>query len=77
MRGFFVWCFNELGVWRLQIATTRDNRSIKRGAPKMGFKFEGVARDYYGIGVDALRYSMTADQCRWLNGITIQQSEAA
>jgi len=79
MRGFFRWCFLECGVRRLQIATTRSNKTIKRGAPKMGFKFDGVAKDYYDVGVDALRYAMMADDCRWIraHGITFQTAEAA
>lgn len=76
-RSFCRWAFIECGIWRLQISTTRDNLTIKSGVQKMGFKFEGKARDYYGVGVDALRYSMTADQCRWINGIPLQQAENA
>src|SRR5262245_37892087 len=41
-----------LRYWRMQVSTTRDNRTIKRNAPKAGFKFEGVAADYYGAGRD-------------------------
>lgn len=65
--------FGDFGVWRLEIRTTEDNRSIKRNAPKFKFRFDGRIRDYYGPGVHALAYSMTPYQCRWLkHGLTVQ-----
>lgn len=72
------WLFRALfeRCSRVEIRTRRDNRSIKRNAPKYGFKFEGVARSYYGPGKsnDALVYAMTADHCRWIgtHGVTVQ-----
>jgi hypothetical protein len=53
--------------WRIQVSTTRDNKSVKQNAPKWGFAFEGTAKGYYGPGRDALRYRMTAAECRWLH----------
>ena len=56
------------GIWRLEVRTERSNKAVKKAAPKYGFRFEGVARDYYGPGRDAFCYAMTADECRWLKG---------
>lgn len=53
--------------WRLEVRTTRDNRTIKRNAPKWGLKFEGTARDYFGEGRSALMFSMLKTECRWIN----------
>lgn len=79
VRGFFRWCFITLGVHRLQLRTTRKNKAAKRAAPKMGFKFEGVARDFYGPGDDALLYYMTPDFCRWIktHGKPVQEAQSA
>lgn len=66
-KAFFRLVFGA-GIWRLQARTGKGNKSVKRALPKMGFRFEGVARDYWGPGTDALLYSMTADQCRWTHG---------
>lgn len=77
IRGFFVWAFHECGVWRLQIRTSKRNRAIKRAAPKMGFRFEGAARDWYGPGADALVWYMTPPHCRWLNNGSIQEKQAS
>ena len=78
VRGFFRWCFGSLGVHRLQLRTERTNKKAKRAAPKMGFKFEGVAREFYGPGEDALLFYMTPDHCRWIktDGKHIQVSES-
>ena len=74
-RAFFRWVFAQ-GVYRLEIRTSKRNRAIKRAAPKFGFRFEGVERDYYGRGHDALRFYMTPERCRWLkeneHGLAVQ-----
>ncbi len=66
-REFFRWTFLELGVWRLQVRTSKRNKSVKRNAPKWGFRFEGCARDWYGPGSDALVWYMTPTLCRWIS----------
>lgn len=62
---------------RLEIKTERTNKAIKKAAPKLGFKFEGVARDFYGPGNDALCFFMTSDNCRWINGPVERQAASA
>ena len=54
--------------WRVTIRTEKSNKIVKRHAPRLGFKFDGTRRDYYGPGADALEYYMTAETCRWVNG---------
>lgn len=65
-RQFFGWVFDGVGVFRLQIRTTRQNKQIKKAAPKFGFRFEGVSRDFYGPGNDSLNFFMTPAMCRWI-----------
>lgn len=77
-RAMFRLVFGELGVYRLEIRTAKDNKSIKRNAPKFGFRFDGKVHDYYGSGEHALAYSMTPHQCRWLKyGLAVQVAEEA
>ena len=75
IRAFFRHVFDELGVHRLQIRTARNNRAIRKAAPKFGFKFEGVAPGYWGPGADALMFHMTRDRCRWLRPVRTEQRE--
>ena len=70
-RDLFRYVFDTLGIWRLQVRTDKRNRTIKRAAPKLGFRFEGVARDFWGPGHDALLFYMTPAHCRWLRKDTI------
>ena len=67
-RAIFSLAFVGHDVHRLEIITSRENRTIRRGAPKMGFRFECVKRDYYGPGQDGFLYAMTAGECRWIKG---------
>ena len=76
-RSFFKVAFGDLGLWRLQIRTQRDNKAIKKAAPKMGWKFEGVARGFYGPHGDALLFYMTPELCRWIKHENAQSAQAA
>jgi hypothetical protein len=77
-KEFARYAFLGLGLYRMQIRTARSNKTVKKAAPKYGFKFEGVARDYFAPGDDALLFYMTPSTCRWIkNGQSIQVSEAA
>lgn len=63
-RQFFVLVFDR--YWRLQVRTSKDNKSVKRNAPKWGFTFEGTAKDYWGPGRSALLYRMLKPDCKWI-----------
>lgn len=73
-KGYFRWVF--LSAYRLEIMTDKRNKTIKKAAPKFGFRFEGVSKDYYGPGRDALRFYMTPAHCRWIkaDGLAVQIS---
>ena len=68
MRTLFRIMFEGLSFTRCVINTPKNNKAIKRAAPKMGFKFECAARNFYGSDADGLQFSMTPDTCRWLTG---------
>ena len=58
--------FLDLNFARCVVQTHKKNKPLKQVIPKLGFKFEGVAKNFYGVGHDALQFSMTPDICRWL-----------
>lgn len=66
LRQFFFHVFLRLGVSRLQIHTPRNNKAVKKAAPKWGFQWDGVSKSCYGPGRDGLRFYMTAQHCRWI-----------
>lgn len=60
----------QLGCVRLQVHTRRDNARARKQATRLGFRYEGTLRDYYGRGVNGLLYALTADdlpafRARW------------
>ncbi len=69
-RAMLAYAFEQLGCSRLQIHTERDNLTVRHLAPRLGFTFEGKARNFYGQGRDALQYSLISDdlqafRARW------------
>lgn len=64
-RQFFRVMFEDLAASRLQMKTERTNKRMRKLAPKLGWTFEGVARNYYGTA-DALCFGMTPQTCRWI-----------
>ncbi len=67
MRVLWRIVFHEFGFCRCVIHTAKTNKAMKRAAPKLGFRFEGTAWNFYGDGVHALTFSMTPNTCRWLS----------
>lgn len=65
-KEFFGLVFGPMGVERLEVKTTRNNKTVKKNAPKWGFVFDGSRKRYYGPLGDALAYYMTPETCRWL-----------
>ena len=67
-KGMFRAVFLECGVHRFEVRTSRKNKKVRKAAIKFGWRFECVARDYYGPGDDAFCFAMTANECRWIKG---------
>lgn len=40
--------FGDLGCMRLSVTTRKSNKRVCKIAPRAGFKFEGIARRFYG-----------------------------
>lgn len=66
-KAWFAYVFGPASVHRLEARTSKRNQAIKRAAPKFGFRFERVERDYYGPGLDGIAYVMTPHTCRWID----------
>jgi hypothetical protein len=77
VRAMFRTVFETLNVYRLEVRTPRDNKTVQKAAPKYGFRFDGIERDYYGQGQDAVTYALTPNNCRWLkddHGLDVQSA---
>ena len=76
LRDVFAFVFDHLGASRCEIVTKRTNKVMKKHAPNtLGFRFEGVRRDYYGPGDDGLAFVMQPQHCKWIeHGKFIQQA---
>lgn len=53
--------FGELGCERISVTTRKSNKRVCRLAPRLKFKFEGVARRYYGKE-DGVMFSLLRDE---------------
>jgi RimJ/RimL family protein N-acetyltransferase len=53
--------FRELGCQRLSVTTRRSNKRVRKMAPKFKFKFEGIARRFYG-DEDGIVFSLLRDE---------------
>lgn len=59
-RAMARYVFSDLGCVRLVAHTRRSNKAIRRLMPRLGFRFEGTCRRFYG-DEDAFQYSLTKD----------------
>ncbi len=56
-------CFYGLKACRVSCRTPRGNKIVARHLPKLGFRYEGLARHYYGPTKqhDAIMFGMTLE----------------
>lgn len=59
--GLMQFVFERFKISRVTAMTQRANRSVVKGLPKVGFKFEGVARRFYGDRkrLDGIMFGLT------------------
>ena len=78
IRDSFAFIFGYLGASRCELVTKRTNKRIKKHAPNtLGFRFEGVRRDWYGPGQDGLAFYMTPQTCKWIEFDELRSPKAA
>ncbi|MYA89844.1 MAG: hypothetical protein F4X97_15575 [Boseongicola sp. SB0662_bin_57] len=65
LRDMFRYPFEQMGVVRLWVSTSRRNRRARRLAERLGFRLEGVARRAWDGQTDAHILSMFPEECRW------------
>ena len=61
----FDYPFNQLDLSRVAAKTREDNYAVISSAPKLGFKQEGILRNFYG-NKSAIVYGMLRNECRYL-----------
>lgn len=66
VKQMFRTVFEQCGVYRLEVRTEKTNKKVKKAAPKFGFIFQGVDKDFYGPNQDALVFYMRPNECRWI-----------
>lgn len=70
-RALMRFAFDEIKVNRISAKTQRGNKIIARALPSFGFRFEGIARRYYGPTkkLDAVMFGLLADDARKFIGV--------
>ena len=70
VRGLARFAFVGLGAHRVTARTPRRNKMVARHLPRLGFRFEGIMRHYYGPtkGLDALIFGLLAEDAARLVG---------
>lgn len=64
------YAFAQLKANRLTARTARVNKRLQRSLPKLGFRYEGICRNYYGPDKrhDAIVYGLLKEQgMKWIN----------
>jgi RimJ/RimL family protein N-acetyltransferase len=59
------YAFNTSKCRRLTVRTKKRNKHILKLAPRYGFKYECIAKDFYPDD-DAVVFRMLKSDCRWL-----------
>lgn len=66
LHRLFAYPFIQLGVKRVQASTARKNKEARRFLERLGFTFEGIARQAWPHGGDMAVYSMLKPECKWI-----------
>lgn len=68
LKALFGYPFTQLKVRRVQLVTAKRNKDLRLMFERLGFKFEGVKRQGWWKGGDAVVYSMLPHECSWIKG---------
>lgn len=66
IREFFAYPFLQLGLNRLTGIVHTSNRRSLEGAQRLGFRVEGLLRDWYGKDQHGILLGMTREECKWV-----------
>lgn len=65
LRAIFYIAFNFLGCRRASVRIDAANKKSQKLVERLGFKKEGVLRQFENNGHDGLVYSMLKNECQW------------
>lgn len=68
LAALFRYPFAQCGARRVQATVRRGNRHARGFVQRLGFRYEGMAREAWPTGEDAAVYSMLRRECRWIGG---------
>ena len=68
LQDFFSYPFLQMRATRLQVSCRKSNKHARKFVTRLGFKMEGVARRLWDGKHDAVVYSMTPEECKWIDG---------
>lgn len=66
LRAVFGYPFNELGFARVTAVVEEENVKALNMNHGLGFKDEGILRNWYGEGRNGVVMGMLKDECKWL-----------
>lgn len=64
--GFFAYPFVQLGLRRITGIVRTDNHRSIEGARRLGFRVEGLLRDWYAKDQHGILLGMTREECKWV-----------
>ena len=65
LKAIFYIAFNFLGCRRASVRVDATNKKSRKLVKRLGFKQEGVLREFEDNGNDGLIYSMLKNECQW------------
>ena len=66
LKALFAFPFIQLGLKRVQtICSTREGKTIMFNK-RLGFKEEGIHREFWPMGGDAISFGMLKSDCKWV-----------
>lgn len=63
----FAYPFIQLSVKRVQATCSVDNITAHQFLKRLGFQKEGIAREAWRDGGDAVVFSLLKPECKWIN----------
>jgi RimJ/RimL family protein N-acetyltransferase len=66
MRTVFSYPFHQIGCKRITASVEDMNQPVRAFLCHLGFRQEGVMRQAFRTGRDAVIFGMLRDECRWL-----------
>lgn len=66
LSNIFGYPFLQLGCFRVNGIVERSNKASREFARRLGCREVGILEDEFGLGRDAVLYTMARKNCRWL-----------